>query len=136
MPHSRTLAKRFGLQELLELNRYMHDFTAAMWVCGSILIWLLCREAIRLDVQSETVRVLRRLAGKISLITIPSLLIALASGGVRAVTFKRYEYVGEITTPLITILVVKHVLFALFVAWGVWMHVRSRKLAAASRDAA
>ncbi len=124
------------MQELLELNRYMHDFTAAMWVCGSILIWLLCREARRLDVQAESVRVLLRLAGKISLITIPSLLIALASGGVRAVTFKRYEYAGEITTPLITMLVIKHVLFALFVTWGVWMHVRYRKLSAALRDTA
>ena len=124
------------MQELLELNRYMHDFTAAMWVCGSILIWLLCHEAKRPDAQAETVRVLVRLAGKISLITIPSLLIALASGGVRAVTFKRYEYAGEITTPLITMLVIKHVLFAMLVAWGVWMHLRSRKLSAASRDVA
>ena len=32
------------VRELLELNRYLHDFTAAMWVSGSILIWLICSE--------------------------------------------------------------------------------------------
>jgi uncharacterized membrane protein len=125
--------KGWRLQELLELNRYAHDFTAAMWVCGSILIWLICREANRTAAPGEVVQVLRRLAGGIGLITVPSLVIALASGGVRAATFTRYEYAGEITSSLITMLVVKHVIFAMLIAWGIWVHVRSRRLGSVPR---
>ncbi len=124
------------MRELLEFNRYAHDFTSAMWVCGSILIWMLAREAGRLDPLGESRPILLRLAGRMSLLTVPSLVITLASGGVRAVTFTRYEYAGEITTGLVVSLVVKHVLFAGVVAWGVCVHVRSRKLAAAFREVA
>jgi putative copper export protein len=116
------------VRELLELNRYAHDFTAAMWVCGSILIWLLCREIERTGAPVDSRRVFQRLARKIALITVPSLVITLASGGVRAMTFTRYEYVGQITTSLTVILVVKHALFAALIAWGIWIHLRSRRL--------
>lgn len=124
------------MRELLELNRYAHDFTAAMWVCGSILIWLICREADRAEASGDSGRMLQRLAGRIGLMTVPSLVISLATGGVRAVTFTRSEYVGEVTGALVTILVIKHVVFAALIAWGVWVHVRSRKLGSVHRGLA
>lgn len=113
------------MRELLELNRYAHDFTAAMWVCGSILIWMLCREVKIQNIVSDTLRTFARTTRKISFITIPSLFIALGSGGVRALTFKDYEYNGEITRELIIMLIVKHALFTAFIIWGIVIHVKS-----------
>ncbi len=113
------------MRELLELNRYAHDFTAAMWVCGSILIWMLCREVKIQNIVSDTLRTFARTSRKISFITIPSLFIALGSGGVRALTFKDYEYNGEITRELIIMLIVKHALFTALIIWGIVIHVKS-----------
>ncbi len=124
------------MRELLELNRYVHDFTSAMWFCGSILMFLMVREARRLDASVEAGRAVLRVAGRIGYLTVPSLLITLVSGGVRAVTFTTYEYVGEVTSALVAILVVKHVLFAAIVTWGIWVHVTRRKLGMTARGPA
>lgn len=117
------------MRELLELNRYAHDFGAALWVSGSLLLWMLCREVMSHGPVAEARRDLLRFAGKISYLTVPALVIALISGGVRAFTFQKYEYVGEITQSLVTLLIVKHVLFVIVIGWGIGMHVRARRLA-------
>lgn len=116
------------MRELLELNRYIHDFTAAMWVCGSILIWLVSREVSMGRAPADSVGVLQRVCGRVAYLSVPSLLIALGSGGVRALTFRQYEYVGEITNSLIAVLIIKHVIFVAFIIWGVMVHRRSRRL--------
>ena len=116
------------MRELLELNRYAHDFGAALWVSGSLLLWLICREVMHLEPAAEARNALLCFAEKLSHLTVPALVIALASGGVRAITFQKYEYVGEITQALITLLIVKHVLFLAVIGWGIGMHVRARRL--------
>ena len=113
------------MKELIELNRYLHDFTSAMWACGSILIWLLSREARRAGASTDTVAVLLRLTGRLSYLTVTSLILTLASGGVRAATFAGYEHVGEITNRMIGIMIIKHAAFAAFVAWGIVVYWRA-----------
>lgn len=125
---NRSKERIITVRELLELNRYAHDFTAAMWVCGSILMWMLCREVKIQNIVADSLRAIARIARKISFITIPSLFIALGSGGVRAITFKEYEYNGEITRQLIIMLIVKHALFTAFIIWGIVVHVKSFRL--------
>lgn len=119
------------MREILELNRYAHDFGAALWVSGSILLWLLCREINNHQPVVEARAALLRFATTLSYLTIPALLVALASGGVRALTFQKYEFVGEITQTMITLLIVKHVIFVAVIGWGIGMHVRARRLDAA-----
>ncbi len=114
------------IKELIEMNRYLHDFTSALWVCGSILLWMLRRELMRTELSSETRTVLARLVGKLFPITLTALAVTLASGGIRALTFAEYEHVGAITTLTIVTLVVKHVAFTAFVAWGLWIHWQLR----------
>lgn len=114
------------MKELIAINRYVHDLSSAMWICGSFLMWLLDRESRRQAASPDAQRALMRLARKLRCLTLPALLITLATGGVRAATFARYEHPGEITTSTIATLVVKHVLFTFVVAWGLWVHWRSR----------
>ena len=119
------------MRELLEFNRYTHDFTAAMWVCGSILIWLMWKESKRHADSTHITQVLKTLCGKVSLLSIPALVISLFAGGIRAVTFRQYEFVGEITTSLIVALAIKHVFFVVFIIWGIKVHTRARKIGCA-----
>ncbi len=123
------------MRELLEFNRYTHDFTAAMWVCGSILVWLMWREMARSRPTDETLHVVRGLCGKVTAISVPALVISLMAGGVRAITFRQYEFVGEITTTLIVALAIKHVLFVVFVIWGISVHMKARRLGVTPEDA-
>lgn len=119
---------------LVDLNGFLHDFTSALFFCGSILLWFLLRELSRGSVLPETGQALSRLARKLSSVTLPSLIIALATGGVRAATFAEYEYTGEITGAIITALVVKHIVFTAFVACGIWVHWKMRKGPPFARD--
>ena len=114
------------MKELIEINQYLHDFASAMWVCGSILMWLLLREYGREGAFPDARGTVMRIAGKLRFLTIPALLVTLASGGVRAGTFAGYEHSGEVTTSAIVTLAAKHVVFAAFVAWGLWVHWRGR----------
>lgn len=122
------------MRELIEVNRWTHDFTAAMWCCGSVLIWLLCREAVVAGSAVEAARRILGSASKVAVLTIPSLVITLMSGAVRAFTFTTYEYVGPITTSMIVILVVKHVVFVCVIVWGIAVHRRAGRLRAALGD--
>lgn len=117
------------LRELIDINRYLHDFTSALWLIGCLLLWMLWRESRRSGIAAETTVVLARLAAHLRVLTLPALLVALGSGGIRAATFARYEHVGEITDATIGILVAKHIAFAVLVAWGIWVHWKSRAMA-------
>ena len=57
---------------LIDLNRYTHDFTSAMWVCGSILLYVILREYEAADVSDATQTALGRLMATIRLLTVPS----------------------------------------------------------------
>jgi uncharacterized membrane protein len=122
------------LRLLVDLNGFLHDFTSALFFCGSILLWFLLRESRRDGVLPETRQALSRLARKLWSVTLPSLIVALATGGVRAATFAEYEYAGEITGTIVTALVVKHIVFTAFVAWGIWVHWKMRKSPPFARD--
>jgi uncharacterized membrane protein len=111
---------------LVELNKYVHDFSAAMWTCGAVVIWLISRAARR---DAAALPGLAGVARSLHWVTIPALVISLVSGGVRAATYTSYEYTGAITSGLIAILAVKHVVFAAVVIWGLWVHAGARRLA-------
>jgi uncharacterized membrane protein len=119
---------------LIGLNRYLHDFTSAMWVCGSILLWLVWRTSRRQGVPTEAGEALAALGLRLWFLTLPALALSLATGGVRAATFARYEHPGEITSSLVAVLAAKHVAFAAFGAWAVWVHWKSRASPALARD--
>ena len=124
------------MTELIGLNRYLHDFTAAMWVCGCILMWLLLREARGLGAATDARSAVLRVAGKLRAVTVPSLAVSWATGGVRAATFARYEHVGDITAATVAMLVAKHVVFTALVAWGLWVHWQARGVQQRPHDAA
>ncbi len=111
---------------VFDLNRYLHDFTSALWVAGSILIWLMMREGTTSEPGPETQTILARLISQVRFMTIPALVLTLCTGGVRAVTFEQYELVGDLNNAVIATLIIKHIAFTIFVSWGIWIHWKSR----------
>ena len=115
------------IREMIDLNRYLHDFTSAMFVCGAIMMWLSLREIGRCTISGYARRTILEVGRKAFAYTIPSLVISLISGGVRASTFAQYEHVGPVTQQTIVLLAVKHIFFVVVVAWGVRQHWRIKQ---------
>ena len=114
------------MREVANLNAYLHDFTSALWVCGSVLLFWLGRELRPLEPASATAAVLRRLVIQLKRLTVPGLIITLLSGGGRALMFERWEYGAPLTRDVVMLLIVKHIFFAGVVGWGVWVHAKVR----------
>jgi len=114
------------VREIANLNAYLHDFTSALWVCGSLLLWWLGRELRGLNQDSQASAALRRIVLRLKRVTVPSLVLALLFGVVRAMLFERYEYGAPLTRDIVILLVLKHIVFAGVVAWGLWIHATVR----------
>ena len=124
------------MEVLAELNRYLHYFSLAMWTSGTILIWMIQRNLHRMlpaqacaELPSRKARAtvaLGLLEFRLWFVTIPSLVIALTTGAILAVTFALHEHVADLTPPMATLLAARCLLFALAIIWGVWIHWRRR----------
>ena len=62
---------------------------------------------------------------KVRVVTVPSIIIAMATGVARAAMFKEYEHPAEVSDSLMTVMIVKHVVFAVLVIGGICIHAKS-----------
>lgn len=107
------------------LNNFLHDFSAAGWLFGSVLLWSMMRKDIsnpgaeRFVAESlKTVLFLMRL----------SLSGIVVFGVVRTLAYKTYEWNAAAGQSQITLLIIKHVIFTVVFAVGLVYYIRARKL--------
>ena len=107
------------------LNNFLHDFSAAGWLFGSVLLWSMMRKDIsnpgaeRFVAESlKTVLFLMRL----------SLAGIVVFGVVRTLAYKTYEWNAAAGQSQITLLIIKHVIFTVVFAVGLVYYIGARKL--------
>ena len=110
---------------LVLLNNFLHDFSAAGWLFGSVLLWSMMRKDIsnpgagRFIADSlKTVLFLMRL----------SLAGIVVFGVVRTLAYKTYEWNAAAGQSQITLHIIKHVIFTGVFAVGLIYYIRARKL--------
>jgi hypothetical protein len=110
---------------LVLLNNFLHDFSAAGWLFGSVLLWSMMRKDIsnpaagRFIADSlKTVLFLMRL----------SLAGIVVFGIVRTLAYKTYEWNAAAGQSQITLLIIKHVILTGVFAVGLICYIRARKL--------
>ena len=110
---------------LVLLNNFLHDFSAAGWLFGSVLLWSMMRKDIsnpaagRFIADSlKTVLFLMRL----------SLAGIVVFGIVRTLAYKTYEWNAAAGQSQITLLIIKHVIFTGVFTVGLICYIRARKL--------
>lgn len=110
---------------LVLLNNFLHDFSAAGWLFGSVLLWSMMRKDIsnpgagRFIADSlKTVLFLMRL----------SLAGIVVFGIVRTLAYKTYEWNAAAGQSQITLLIIKHVILTGIFAVGLICYIRARKL--------
>ena len=106
------------------LNNFLHDFSAAGWLFGSVVLWSMMRKDIANPAAGKfiadslnTVLFLMRL----------SLAGIVVFGVVRTLAYKTYEWNAVAGQSQITLLIVKHVIFTGIFAVGLFYYIRARK---------
>jgi len=110
---------------LILLNNFMHDFSAAGWLFGSVLLWSMMRKEISnpgagkfLADSLKTVLFLMRL----------SFAGIVVFGIVRTLAYKTYEWNAAAGQSQLTLLIVKHVILTGVFVVGLIYYIRARKL--------
>ncbi|MHC4694650.1 MAG: hypothetical protein ACYS67_18070 [Planctomycetota bacterium] len=109
---------------LILLNNFVHDFSAAGWLFGTVLLWSILRKtnlngdrAIQVVDILKTVLVLMRFS-------VAGIVIF---GVVRAIAYKSYEWNAAAGQSQVTLLIVKHVLFAMIFVVGLVYYIKVKK---------
>ena len=110
------------MANLVLLNNFMHDFSAAGWLAGTIVLWLMQRPPTERALTFPDV--LRAMRGFMAF----ALFGIVVFGAVRAAAYKTYEWNPAAGDAQVTLLIVKHIVFTVLFVPGVVVTVRAGRL--------
>ena len=110
---------------LVLLNNFLHDFSAAGWLFGTVLLWLILRKR---NPESETQGIIPEMLTMILFLMQLSLVGIVLFGILRALAYKSYEWNEAAGQSQVTLLIIKHVIFTLFFLPGVVFCIKAKKL--------
>ena len=106
------------------LNNFLHDFSAAGWVFGGVLLWSILRIEIVTDhAERTTIDVLKT----ILLLMRLSVAGIVLFGVVRTIAYRTYEWSAAAGQGQLTLLIVKHLLFFGIFVLGLVYYIRASK---------
>jgi uncharacterized membrane protein len=112
------------LATLVLLNNFLHDFSAAGWLFGSVILWSLLRKEIKTDhTERTTVDVLKT----VLLLMRLSVAGIVLFGVIRTMAYKTYEWSAAAGQGQVTLLIVKHLLFLGVFVLGLVYYIRASK---------
>lgn len=107
---------------LIILNNFFHDLAAAMWFCGTLTLLFIYR---KFEAQNERDAALyRSLFMQVKQITNWSMVFVVLGGIVRAVNYRQYEWLPFLGRGQVTLLIIKHILLAFIVVFGIAFQMR------------
>ena len=110
---------------LILLNNFLHDFSAAGWLFGSILLWMILKK--RLEFESSTDFGNSMIKTVLLLMNI-SLAGIVVFGVVRAIAYKSFEWSVEAGNGQVTLLIVKHIVFTVIFVIGLIQYIKALKI--------
>jgi len=116
---------------LVMLNNFLHDFSAAGWVFGSVLLWSILRkdmpvgDAVKIIIETlKTVLLLMRL----------SVIGIVVFGVLRTMAYKSHEWNAAAGGSQITLILVKHIILVGIFLLGLLYYLRATRLVRKSRE--
>ena len=113
---------------LVMLNNYMHDLATAVFGVSALTAYFLLQSRSAREAPAAIRPVIQSLV-KVGTI---ALVWTLAGGVVRALAYKRYEWMEAVGKAQVPALILKHVILVSFVILGVVVLLRVRRLALAA----
>jgi uncharacterized membrane protein len=111
---------------LVLLNNFLHDFSAAGWLFGSVVLWSMLRREDAADQSSRLL--LTDMLKTVLLLMRLSLAGIIIFGVVRTLAYKTFEWNVAAGQSQITLLIVKHIILAGIFGCGLFYYIRARKL--------
>lgn len=109
---------------LVLLNNFLHDFSAAGWLFGTVLLWLILR---KIDHNSEIQNIIPEILTMVLFLMQLSFVGIVLFGIIRALAYKSYEWNAAAGQSQVTLLIVKHVIFTMFFLPGVIFYINTKR---------
>lgn len=109
---------------LVLLNNFLHDFSAAGWLFGTVLLWSILRKTNLND--DRTIQIVDILKTVLMLMRISFAGIVIF-GVLRAIAYKSYEWNAAAGQSQVTLLIVKHVILSLIFIFGLIYYIKATR---------
>ena len=110
---------------LVLLNNFLHDFSAAGWLFGAVLLWSILRKNPQ---DAETSKIIIDILKIIRCLMMICLFGIIVFGLFRTAAYKTYEWSHAAGHSQVTLLIVKHVIFTIVFIIGLVLYIRAGKL--------
>jgi hypothetical protein len=110
---------------LVLLNNFMHDFSAAGWLFGTVILWVVVKNQKKGDRHHPTVIAVTRATRLLMLYCLGGIV---GFGIVRLLAYKQYEWSAAAGEAQVTLLIVKHILLTAIFIFGVVFFRKTRHI--------
>ena len=110
---------------LVLLNNFMHDFSAAGWLFGTVILWVVVKNQKKGDRPHPTVVAVTTVTRRLMLYCLGGIV---GFGVIRLLAYKQYEWSAAAGDAQVTLLIVKHILLTAIFFWGVVFFRKSRHI--------
>jgi hypothetical protein len=110
---------------LILLNNFLHDFSAAGWLFGSILLWVILKKRLEFACTTDFGNSMIKTVLLLMNISLAGIVVF---GVVRAIAYKSFEWSVEAGNGQLTLLIVKHVFFSVIFIAGLIQYVKAFKI--------
>ena len=113
---------------LVLLNNFMHDFSAAGWLFGTVILWVVVRNQEKEekgDRHHPTVVAVTRATRLLMLYCLGGIV---GFGVIRLLAYKQYEWSAAAGDAQVTLLIVKHILLTAIFFFGVVFFRKTRHI--------
>jgi uncharacterized membrane protein len=109
---------------LVLLNNFLHDFSAAGWVFGSVLLWMFLRKTAGTNKADELTVALVKIILFLMRISFVGIVVF---GVLRTVAYKSYEWSNAAGQGQILLLAIKHVIFTVVFLMGLIYYIKASR---------
>lgn len=110
---------------LILLNNFLHDFSAAGWLFGSILLWTILKERFEFETSTDFAKCMIKTVLLLMNISVAGIVVF---GVVRAIAYKSFEWSVEAGNGQVTLLIVKHIVFTVIFVVGLIQYIKALKI--------
>lgn len=109
---------------LVLLNNLLHDFSAAGWLFGTVLLWSILRKTVQ-DHDSGIIIV--DILKTVLLLMKFSFAGIVIFGLIRTIAYKSYEWNAAAGQSQVTLLIVKHVILSIIFIFGLVYYIKATR---------
>ncbi len=109
---------------LVLMNNLLHDFSAAGWIFGTVLLWSILRKT---NLNGDRGILIVDILKTILLLMRFSFAGIVIFGLLRAIAYKSYEWNAAAGQSQVTLLIVKHVILSIIFIFGLVYYIKAKR---------